>query len=83
MPATLHQQLQALAACRRPWAESPAQQALLLKSQWELGQLEYPQYQHDLKRLVSDINALESIDCVKTQQLLVSVISQLDQPKEY
>jgi polyhydroxyalkanoate synthesis regulator phasin len=75
MAATPEQQLEALAACGRPWAEQRAQMALLMKRQLDSGELSLDEYQELVKDLLRTDTLDREADSVETRALLVSALT--------
>jgi len=75
MSATAQQQLEALAACGRPWAERRAQMALLMKRQLDSGELSLDEYQELVEDLIRTDTLDKEADSVETRALLVSALT--------
>jgi hypothetical protein len=75
MPSREQQQLQALAACGRPWAEQRAQMALLMLSQLDSGQLSLDEYQELVQDLIRTDALDQEADSIETRALLVSALT--------
>jgi hypothetical protein len=75
MTASAQQQLRALAACGRPWAEQRAQMALLMLSQLDSGQLSLDEYQELVEDLIRTDSLDRESDSIETRALLVSALT--------
>ena len=69
------QQLRALAACGRPWVESRAQMALMLRDQFEGGGLDISEYEELMRDLVRGDRLDAEADDLETRTLLVNCVN--------
>ena len=68
------QQLRALAACGRPWAESRAQMALMLRDQFEGGGLDISEYEELMRDLVRMDRLDSEADDLELKTALVTAV---------
>ena len=68
------EQLQWLASCGRPWAESRAQMALEMTQALQSGGISEPEYQELMQDLIRSDRLNEEADDLEVKNLLVSCV---------